>query len=528
MITGLRETYETGERWKLPEMMAMAAKAIAIVYDEYLDQPEVALHELEKGTKEIGLDASLIRLQRGNVFYRAGRYQEAYDLWLGELDIIEKDDAESAIDALCFFSKCGDVAGRLKLCSSSAKIFLTGRLIAQNVGFQMKATAFGVDGAHALWLDGRRDESLHLLATCLDELEQQAGKQEPAGFHTLWKVTEQIVRWCSLDAGAPGTAIVIDHVGLCSEYKDEERHKFVQGLTRAPAIAIWIFLSETEIYCDLGREIYLKLISREDGAQFLGPRAMRAMLVQRRAFHDRDFERLPEILEEFGEAEAMVKSSPNNFFGSIERSVNSASDIPEIEKYAVESFPIAVLFMLADGIEWQQIIPKWRESAKRTTSGYDFEPIFRRINEVLRTPQDEAARVYKASETRTDRLLASIRLATLPDSSLSACFVGCVSLVTDQTVKSGYLGENKLMGQFVRQIWSRRFKFKAEFMSPRLSVPAIEAACVLPYQGARLAAHILLAAQTAVNTHIPESLLITLRSLANGYISSNLAPDPNF
>jgi hypothetical protein len=93
--------------------------------------------------------------------------------------------------------------------------------------------------------------------------------------------------------------------------------------------------------------------------------------------------------------------------------------------------------------------------------------------------------------------------------------VGCVSLVTDASLKKGYMGEGDALGVLIRDIWRKRLNFRAEFNSPRSSVPAIEAACNQPFKGAKLAAHILLAAQCAVHTRVPESVLMTMRQLAD-------------
>ncbi len=77
------------------------------------------------------------------------------------------------------------------------------------------------------------------------------------------------------------------------------------------------------------------------------------------------------------------------------------------------------------------------------------------------------------------------------------------------------MSEGEVLGNLIRDIWRKRLSFKAEFNLARISVPAIEAACNQPYKGTKLAAHILLAARTAVRTRVPENMLLTLRRLAD-------------
>lgn len=121
----------------------------------------------------------------------------------------------------------------------AAALFLRARDIAVHYSFVTDAISFGVDGAHALWRAGQKPEALRLFATCLDELERRAGVREPTGFHTLWKMTEHIVRWCSVDAGAVGEKYDVPYGGLCSEAKDEERHNTVKNHPQSPLPLIW-------------------------------------------------------------------------------------------------------------------------------------------------------------------------------------------------------------------------------------------------------------------------------------------------
>ena len=515
VIAVLREVWDAGKRWQFPGMLTIAARGIAIVYDEYLNQQGEALKILDLGAKEIGSDVTLLRYQRGNIFFRSDRNQDAYDQWVTVLPEMKTDDVESAVDALYAFSKYADVAGRLRRWDEAAKIFLEGRKVAASNKLRMEATAFGVDAAHAMWFGGKRAESLSLFATCLDELESQSGNKEPDGFHTLWKVTEQIVHWCAMNAGAPGQTFELTRAGLCSESKDDERHKLVKNRPRAPMILIWIFLAEAELYANLGSAIYSRLLSRPDGASFAGARAIKAFLVHRRAFHDREFSSLPELVEEIAIAEAITKGkSAQNFFAYCPN-----PKIPEdisiyVSKFAVEAFPAALLSMAADGKDWRGTLNEWRTSAKRAVTNYDFETLLNRIETVMQLSPDAAAKFYKTAENRIDQLLIYVRLATSPDSPLSACFVGCVNLVTDEALIKGYMGEGEILGNLTRDIWRKRLSFKAEFNVARILVPAIELACNQPFKGTKLAAHILLAARSAVRTSVPENMLATLHRLA--------------
>lgn len=120
------------------------------------------------------------------------------------------------------------------------------------------------------------------------------------------------------------------------------------------------------------------------------------------------------------------------------------------DNFAVDPFCAALISLIVNGKDWQPIIAAWRDSAKKAVTSYDFKSLFDRIEEVMKLGQDDAGKIYKSSQTRLDRILSSIRLATSLDSSLSACFVGCVSLVTDESFIFGFNNEGVILGQPTR------------------------------------------------------------------------------
>lgn len=147
-------------------------------------------------------------------------------------------------------------------------------------------------------------------------------------------------------------------------------------------------------------------------------------------------------------------------------------------------------------------------------TAYDFDTLFDQIEFIMQASCREAAKIYKADTNRLDRLVSSIRLVTCADSPLVSCFVGSVTLVTDESLRNSAFGAGEVLGSLMRNTWRERLKFRAEFNLTRISVPAIEAACALPCSGIKLAANILLAAQTAVSTRIPQNVRDTLCQLA--------------
>lgn len=87
-------------------------------------------------------------------------------------------------------------------------------------------------------------------------------------------------------------------------------------------------------------------------------------------------------------------------------------------------------------------------------------------------------------------------------------------VVTDDQSLNGIFRTGDALGDLIRRIWRDRLKFPAEFSLARLSVPAVQRACDEKSSGLRLAARILLAAETAVSTRASQDMRRNLVAIA--------------
>jgi hypothetical protein len=518
VIAAVRTAWEAGCRWKLADLVMCCARGIAAIQDEYLNDAGAALATLAKAVDDAGVDGALLRAQRGTVYSRQGRHQEAYDEWSSTLKDWKTDEPESAQRSLFTFSKCGVAATRLNRWEEAVSIFLKGRQIAASVYMETEATAFGFDAAHALWRAGKRRESLVVFRDCLRELEKRNGKREPSGFHTLWKMAEHVIRWCSLDAGAQGQKYEVPYGGLCSETRDEEGHKIVEDRPRSPLPLIWYFLAEAEFCADLGDECFLDLMTRPDRKVYPGPRAVIAYLAIRRTFKQRSFADLPVQVEEL--AISSILATPGARPESVILEPEREAGVPQTAKdkipaLACEAFSIALMHLASASQDLFEALAGWRNSAKSTVTGFDFGGLLDEIEGIFALPISEAEKLYQ-NEVKTwlQQVFCSLRLANDPESPLRACFAGCVTLVVDNRLPTLIFESELALGDLVQRVWRERLKLPAEFGLARLSVPAVQRACGDKSSGLQLAARILLAGETAVSTRLPDNIRKKLLELA--------------
>jgi hypothetical protein len=141
-----------------------------------------------------------------------------------------------------------------------------------------------------------------------------------------------------------------------------------------------------------------------------------------------------------------------------------------------------------------------------------------RIKQALNSNRGDIYRIYKdTTQARLVRMIAALRMAIDTEAELISMFLGQASLVGGLT-SAGFKEEvSEAMGTIVKQTWKKRVSFPAEFPTPRITIPPIQAACEDSVTGFRLAARILLQARFAVpSLRIPPETVQQLESLARG------------
>lgn len=516
-IDTLNTARAAGIRWKVPELIIASARGIAVVQDEYLNNATKALETLQEAADQAGEDGLMLRYQRGTIFSRQNDYERAYAAWASTLDKWLVEDPTATLQALFAHSGAGTALGKLSRWSESARTFQHGHELARKNGLKMEAIAFGADASYAFWRAGQREEAIALFALCLGEIEDLSkGQQEPVGFHTLWKLVEQVIMWCAHDAGAPrDIPIAMPRPGVCSEPREQTQHELLQKHPRGPLLFVWFLLAEAELYGATGKLAYLKMIQRQDVHQFPGIASLISYLKLRRAFKDQEFEKLVNLVEEAGQTTAKAKANAWSFLKPIENPVAATDCTQEITTWAADVFASALIILAAKQRNLFDVIDLWRQAIPTVKSKFDYEALLSEAVRLLNNDPVTAYQVYSSrSGHRFQRILSALRMGTDPNSKLAACFVGLMTLVTDEPLASGQFGVGMHLGALIQRVWEERVRFPAEFNSPRISIPAIQSACIMPYCGLKLAAHVLLAARGAVNVSVNESSASRLRLLS--------------
>jgi tetratricopeptide (TPR) repeat protein len=520
-IAELGEAHLAGERWCFPELCGIAARGIAAVQDEYLQNPGEALKVLDATGAKFG-DSLMVRYQRGTVHFLAKRYSQAFEAWLSTFNEWPTDDEIAAIYAFNAFSNCGAAAGFLEKWDDAASAFEKGHDLALKVRRKFDALKFGMDAAYAQWRAGQKKQALSKFVGCLTEMEQLSRTDKSTEFHTVWKIMEHLAVWFKSDAGAPhNLEIITPRPGICSEAKSKERHDLVKDKPRAPVLMSWYNLVEAELYAGLGRETFCRISVRNDLHNYPNLQSVFDFLRARRALADREFKLIPVFAElsslAFSKIDVKSVSEKTLFQQSKPASLRTAG-VPSTARFVEESILCALLVAAAEDIPWDILLKQWRAGAERMQSPAILTEAIDTIERICRaTPMEMYFQYATNASPRFCQIVACIQFAVHPATTPQLCYVGLCLLVIDVGFATNMMFSHNALAKLTRKAWLKRLSSQFDLLSPQLTVPAIKTACESNKNGLPLAATILLAAGDAVSvTKIPSNL-IPLQKLSGGF-----------
>jgi hypothetical protein len=518
-IAALEEGREAGARWGLADLCMIAARGIAAIQDEYLQNRGEALKVLADAAAKSG-DGLMIRYQRGMVHYLNKEYAAAYVAWSSTFGDWPTNSEEAALYAFYAFSNCGAAAGLLDKWEDAKLAFEKGQDLALKVQRKLDGLKFGIDAAYAQWRAGFKKQAISKLAHCLSKMEQLSRTDKSTEFHTTWKVMEHIAVWFKCDAGAPhNLEIIAPRPGICSEAKAKEKHDLVKDALRAPALVSWYCLAEAELYAGLGREIFCMIAARGDVNLYPNLRPIFDFLRARRALADREFKLIPVFAESSSLAFSQIDAksvTERTLFQQSKPTSLKAGGTPSTASFVEESLLCALLVASADDIPWDVLLKQWRAGTSRMQSPAILTAAIETIERICSATPMEIYRKYAAGGSpRFSQIVGGLQLAAHPDTTPPLCYVGLCALVIDVGFAANMMFSHEALAKLTRKAWLARLSAQFDLLSPRLTVPAIKAACESNKKGLVLAATILLAAGDAVSVNKMGGTLGQLHRLAD-------------
>jgi len=517
------KTIKLATKWNIPKLAHAAARAIAIIYEEYMDDAPQAIAVLKEITKKTGSSLAM-EDERATIFFHQERYEEALEVWeevVSKWPLPRKQTGEIPVftDATAAFAcrKAGIAAARTGHWQKAALFFHGGSDRAQISGHSLLSNGLLADAGFAFWKAGKPEDSVTTFAEALLAVERlPSGKDDLAAFtlrklvgHTLLWIIRTITDSVTTDYAEPWP-------GMCS---NPERNQKIGELPDSRMDILWVHLAQIEYHFDIGSEVF-DCVHRRFGQS--GIPAVRFPLNHlniQYAFRRMEFTRLPSQI-----AALAIASQELNQLRAEKKEIWEEVDINgRLDHFKVDAWIfgtdifIGALVVLASTDKLDlALLELWCNNAKGLSIHNKIVEWVDLAKSIFSQEVGEAEVIMKdRNGDRQSRLLAAVKVCMDERVTPEALFYAHILLAS--SLLRGFCAKDvaNRLSILLSRHWLREIRFPAALHTPQYTVPNIQAACEIKEEGIKKAAKVLLAASNAVTISTPQELMTLLKKLAN-------------
>ena len=172
--------------WDYPHIASAAARGQAIIYDEYLQDPDTAHKVLQDILSKVG-PSSVIEEAQAAVYLHHRHYREALNIYERILPEWNPSSGKLDLAPLYGYRQAAICAAHLDDWNKAAAFFVDGATRAQEIGDKERYISLSADAGFAQFKAGNMLSSMKLLNLALQEFEKLPQDDTDVGYFTLKK-----------------------------------------------------------------------------------------------------------------------------------------------------------------------------------------------------------------------------------------------------------------------------------------------------------------------------------------------------
>lgn len=505
--------------WNYPHFAAAAARGKAMIYDEYLEEPEshTAQKVLQDFVSKMG-PSPIIEEEQAVIYLHQKRYKEALSIYerilpewnppSGQLDVMPPEGCRRA--AIC--------AAHLDDWEKAAAFFEDGAKRTQNIEDTERHISFYVDAGFAHFKANNMSDSIKLLTLALQKFETIPQDNTNVKYFTVKKRVVHTIQWMSVyNRGNYASEPEELPPGFCSNPDTNEK---VLELPDSPIRDAWFYLAQIEYKFGHGTTAldHVLQITDRDAVPVLG--FFLSILEVQYDFKNKTFNKLPEHIHQLVNARASIQRYNQSEKGIENQGVNSMP-IPNPPDFtSVENITnvlvASILVQLSAGVDTHKILTLWREDSSESSIKENMTTAFNLIESMLFGDQNNALRVMKAQDAKSEECLAAALKIIHSTETSSENLFHAHALIAPYLVSSLIWLDSFETGlaELLSVQWLEKIKFRATLKTPMITVPRIEQVCNSNETGKKKIGQILLAAHQAVSIRVAPEILQQFRNWA--------------
>ena len=473
-----QRAYALARRSALPGLAQGAARAIARLTDENLNDSVEALRLADAMTAEIGRSPGQDDA-RASILLRCGATADALAIWR---DLLPRWTSRDEFDLQQTFSHrlASVAAARLGEWSEAAKWLQSARALADEVNQKTYCAALLVDEGFARWKSGDNRGALDCLIEGLSAIDLLPFDDADESAYLLRKRAGHTIMWIAkTTSGTPPTNYSEPPPACCSSMESVK----AAGVSSTPSDAMWAHVLEFEFITELGDEQFRAHEGRLNASRYGLVRFMFEQIRLQHRLRNLALDDFVEVVGDWAESLAVCRCYyKEGGLGPADPLLVGAKmpDRQQLEAEVVLSGMLSAVFALAArGAITEKILEQWDANAARAELSLIVMPWLSFIKALfIDNTLDAETAVRDQSLAWPWQAVASIRVAidnaTRPAELLTIHNYWATVLPKAATVVFVIRDVECL----VTMAWQRLCEVTFLLRSPRLTVPILRNACL--------------------------------------------------
>ena len=494
--------------WGYPHIAALSARSIAIIQDEYLDDPNSA-HKTYDEFKQSVATLPIIEEGQAFVYLRQGYYQEALNIYERILPDWHKSTERFRVGPLEEYCRAAKCAANLDDWKMAATLFAEGAKRTEQIEKTNRYIGAYADAGFAYFKAGNMMECIKYLHLALLKFEGLPADNTDIQYFTLKKRIEHTIKWINTIWYKPennSSKLFEPNVGFCSDQVTKEE---ILDLPDCPIGYSWLHLSQIEYR--FGHEITvfeytLKNVDRD----YPILNFFHLLLETQYDFRNRSLDNLPQRIYQLILAFLTMRTHLKSGMGALEKSTHSITNFALNDFSSIEiTIPLilgGLMVSSQDKSDTQELLANWCSNSSDIPIKGSLVNVLGDIESIFLCDYDEVLIVMKTQEEKVSkRLAASLSLMFDDKTSLEDLFLAHL-FISNCFIDIPW--EELVIKDLVIHLsskWIEKVKFRARLKSPNLTVPQIEKACNSSDTGKKKIGQILLSVYQAVSVKVPLS-----------------------
>ena len=529
--------------WGYLHITSAAARGKAIIYEEYLHDPDTAHQVLQDIVSKVGT-SPVIEEERATVYFHHKNYKEALNIY--EHILPEWNPPPEKLDLGPAFGcrRAAICAAHLGDWEKAATFFEDGARRYQELGSDEGYIGFHADAGFAHFKAGNMLNSMKFLILALQEFEMLPQDNTNIKYFTLKKRLQYVIIWITKHSSVflntknfpiklieppPGCCSdpetnkndpekinkkLLDNLGILKVLEDFNISRLEDF--DIPVEYSWVHLARIEYKFGLGTTAYEHALQITDRDAYPSLRFFLFFLESQYDFRNKAFDELPQRMYQLADACVSMQKHEQSGKKIGEKGFYTVSPV-ELSSFAsveniIDMLVAALLVQLSANENTTEILAIWRVNSSGLPIEQNMIIALDLIEPLLLGEENQALTVMRTPEAKNEeRRVAALKVVHNREIAPQNLFYAH-TLITSLIGKTWEEHVVIDLAELLSKQWLNKIKFQAVLKTPMITVPQIEQACNSRETGKKKIGQILLAAHQAVSLKVPFDILQQFRS----------------